>query len=116
MIPNNTAPAEALGSLASDALSAGDNVSGKVIDSVTSHAVDLATDVAVPAAKFAALRFVKNRGKVLVIGAILLVVVPMAVKKWRSRTDDNTSSTSTTPTTTGDNDVTADIPTIESRV
>lgn len=116
MIPNNTsAPAEAIGSLASDAISAGDDVSGKVIDSVTSHAVDLANDVAVPAAKFAALRFVKNRGKVLVIGAILLVVVPMAVKKWRSRADNGSSSTSST-TTTRDNDVTADIPTIESRV
>lgn len=85
----------------------------RMVDTVASHALDLTTDVAVPAVKFAAIRFVRNRAKTLAVGLVLLMAVPVVVKKLRARRDND--STPAQETVSSDDPI-SDIPTVERRV
>lgn len=99
--------------LPTNGLPSAEALTDRMVDTVASHALDLATDVAVPAVKFAAIRFVRTRAKTLAIGLVLLIAVPVVVKKLRARGDSD--STSARAPESSDNPI-SDIPTVESRV
>ena len=81
------APTELLSSTAAASMT------DRVTDAVASHAMDLATDVALPAAKMAALHVVKTRAKTIVFGVAALIIVPIVIKKVLAmRSDDPVDS------------------------
>lgn len=64
-------------------------VAERLTDTAATHAIDLATDVALPAAKFAGVRFVRSRAKTLVLLLVVAAAVPMIVKRVRHRDDES---------------------------
>ncbi len=88
--------------LTSDIAANGASIADRVTGVVASHAAELATDAAIPAAKFAAVSFVRNRAKIVLFSLAVAVAVPILVKRFRDRGD-------------GADEIIGSIPTMETR-
>lgn len=68
----------------------------EIVDAVTSQAIDIAQDMVVPAAKFAAIRLIRNRAKTIVAVAVIAAVAVTLFKRKNSNetelTNDRPSS------------------------
>ena len=92
--------------LTSDLAAGGASIADRVTDAVVTQAAELATDIAIPAAKFAAANFVRTRARSIAFGLVLVLVVPVIVKRIRNRDRDRDE---------GGEAVISTIPTMETR-
>ena len=63
----------------------------KIVDVVASQAVEIAKDVALPAAKFAAIHFLRTRAKTIVALVVVASAVTLLVKRQNSTSSPDTS-------------------------